>query len=110
MQSVVTQLASPKHVPAVEMFFTRFAAAIRESAVSDEMLCPSGIRAAVARREVLIGVAEETIVAAARIYRRRTREALSLYQFAVSESFRRQRLLLRLLSIVEPLVVEVICN
>lgn len=109
MQPLLTR-ASPRHAAAITVFLARFATAIRESAVSDEMLCSSGIRAAVARREMLIAIDGKAIVAAARIYRRKTRDALSLYQFAVDEPFRRHRLLVRLLSTEAPAVVEAICR
>jgi len=108
-RSVSVLFATPIHGPAVVQFFARFADAIRESTVSEETLCPSGMRAAVARREMLIATDGERIVAAARIYRQKKSASISLYQFAVDEQYRGRRVLHDLLRLALPKEVRAIC-
>lgn len=93
-------IARPDQASAVVAFLSAHKEAIESSAPSGEFTCESGNRAAVQRQEVLIAMLNGSVVAAARFYRRRRADRISLYQFAVCEGLRGHGILQGLLSLL----------
>ena len=55
---------------------------------SPEFLCPMGVRSAVGRGQIMVCCDKVEIIAAVRFYRRKRSPCVSIYQFAVSPSWR----------------------
>jgi hypothetical protein len=59
-----------------------------DSEIEPEFLCPSGVRAAIRRREIVVLLDEGQVVGAVRFYLQRRRPIISLYQFAIAPPYR----------------------
>jgi hypothetical protein len=109
-ETVCIGLAEICESDAIVNFFSLYAADIRRSAVCGEFLCPHGVRAAIRRQQMLIGISKGKIFAAARFYVRKRTNVVSLYQFAVDESFRGNNLVCIMLSFLGNVRVEARCR
>lgn len=77
-----------------------------EELYNGEFLCPDGLRAGIARNQVLIAYTRERIVAALRFYPKKAIPEASLYQFAVAPSYRGQQLIKQMVTEIGRLVVS----
>lgn len=89
-------------------FFNRYLQRDHDAVPNAEYFCPDGVRAAVRRRQVMIALVNHRIIAACRFYKRKTKESISLYQFAVDPKYRGHGVLKEMLSLLS-LPIEVDC-
>ena len=75
---------------------------------SQEFLCSYGVAGAIKRNSIIVASACNTIVGACRYYRKKNGD-VSLYQFAIREEYRGQRLLFRMLSMLGTVSVNSKC-
>lgn len=90
-------------------FFARHQESIAASAKSPEFLCPFGTRAAIRRKQIFVAIFGADIVGAVRIYPQKTRPIVSVYQFAVEESFEKWEVLRGLLESFGAATFEATC-
>lgn len=74
-----------------------------------EFFCPLGLRAAINRKQMAVLLINDRIIAAARFYPRKRDNTISLYQFAVRENFRNQKLMNRLFTLFGSTPIETLC-
>ncbi|WP_426927537.1 GNAT family N-acetyltransferase [Brevibacillus ginsengisoli] len=74
-----------------------------------EFYCPDGARAAVRRRQVIVAIDHNQIVGALRFYPRKSDQTISLYQFAIRPSHRKQQVMDRMLQILGDYPIQVSC-
>lgn len=85
------RLAQIEEVGAVRAFFARNLPRGGDAVYTEEFYCPLGIKAAIQRKQLLVGIESRQIAAAVRFYPKKNGE-ISLYQFAVEPAFRGMRL------------------
>ena len=81
----------------LESFFSKHIIRENKAVYSEEFLCVLRLRAAVKRKCMVVMVRKGIIIAAARIYRKKN-DTISLYQFAVEQSYRGKNLMRFLIS------------
>lgn len=102
-------LANPNHIPEVVSFFNENLDSNNSAVYSEEFLCPLGIKAAIRRNQMIVATVEGQVVGAFRFYRRKTQNKVSLYQFAISEIYRGQGLLKKMLETINDLPIISLC-
>lgn len=102
-------LANPTHISEVVSFFNGNLDRNNSAVYSDEFLCPLGIKAAIRRKQMIVATVEGQVVGAFRFYRKKTQNKISLYQFAISESYRGQGLLKMMLKTINDLPIISLC-
>ncbi|QUG87160.1 GNAT family N-acetyltransferase [Bacillus nitratireducens] len=102
-------LADPTHIPEVVSFFNENLDSNNSAVYSEEFLCPLGIKAAIRRKQMIIATVEGHVVGAFRFYRKKTQKKISLYQFAISEIYRGQGLLKKMLETINDLPIISLC-
>ena len=107
---IAYRVAVPNDVTPVTHFFHEHRKAISESAVGPEFLCSMGIHAAIRRGEMVVASSGAKIVGAVRIYRRKTVQRISVYQFAVQEAYRGLGIFKNLLAFCGDNIFEVKCR
>ncbi|MBN3522519.1 GNAT family N-acetyltransferase [Paenibacillus apiarius] len=103
------RLAHPAEAPAIVAFFEAYITRGHNGIPNEEFFCPDGARAAAKRNQILVAVEHHRIAGALRFYPKKESERISLYQFAVAENYRGQRLLNRMLHTAFPIPVDVTC-
>ncbi|MCE5171109.1 GNAT family N-acetyltransferase [Paenibacillus profundus] len=103
------RLARPAEASAIVTFFDTNIIRGHDGIPNEEFFCPDGARAAAKRNQILIAVEHHRIAGALRFYPKKESERISLYQFAVAENYRGQRLLNRMLQTAFPIPVDVTC-
>ena len=103
------RLAREHDIEIVECFFKDHLHPDNQAVYSGEFLCPSGVRAAIKRRQVIVAEDGELIVAALRFYLRKRDKTASLYQCAIKEGFRRRGLLRMMLQLIGETKVISLC-
>jgi len=91
------RLAQHHEAEQVIRFFEQNLEPDHSAVYSEEFYCPFGLRGAINRGQVIIAIIDSKIVAAARVYPRKGKPIVSLYQFAIDPAHRGQGLLLQLL-------------
>jgi hypothetical protein len=107
---IAYRVAVPSYVKPVVHFFHEHRKAISESAIGPEFLCSIGLSAAVRRGEVIVASSGDRIVGAIRIYRRKTVQRVSVYQFAIQEAYRGLGIFRNLLAFCGDNIFEVKCK
>ncbi|MGF9975271.1 GNAT family N-acetyltransferase [Viridibacillus arvi] len=102
-------LANPTHISEVVYFFKENLDRNNSAVYSEEFLCPLGIKAAIRRKQMIVATVEGQVVGAFRFYRKKTQDKISLYQFAISEVYRGQGLLKKMLNTINDLPIVVLC-
>ena len=102
-------LANPTHISKVVSFFNENLDHNNSAVYSEEFLCPLGIKAAIRRKQMIVAIVEGQIVGAFRFYRKKTQNKISLYQFAISEIYRGQELLKKMLKTINDLPITSLC-
>lgn len=102
-------LANPTHIPEVVSFFNENLDRNNSAVYSEEFLCPLGIKAAIRRKQMIVATVEGQVVGAFRFYRKKTHNTISLYQFAISEIYRGQGLLKKMLKTINDLPIISLC-
>jgi len=97
------------HTPKVVSFFKSNLVQNNSAIYSEEFLCPLGIKAAIKRKQMMVAVADGQVVGAFRFYRKKTTDTISLYQFAISEMYRGQGLLKKMLKTINDLPIIALC-
>ena len=94
----------------VVSFFEKNLTANNDGIASEEFRCPFGIRAAIKRKQIVICVVNNEIVAAMRFYPRKTSpNVASLYQFAIDKKYRDKGLLQKMLLFTGCKAFESLC-
>ncbi|MGE7837058.1 GNAT family N-acetyltransferase [Viridibacillus arvi] len=102
-------LANPTHISEVVYFFKENLDRNNSAVYSEEFLCPLGIKAAIRRKQMIVATVEGQVVGAFRFYRKKTQNKISLYQFAISEVYRGQGLLKKMLVTINDLPIVALC-
>ncbi|MDH5160618.1 GNAT family N-acetyltransferase [Heyndrickxia oleronia] len=102
-------LANPTHISEVVTFFNENLDRNNNAVYSEEFLCPLGIKAAIKRKQMIVAIVEGQVVGAFRFYRKKTQNAISLYQFSISKEYRGQGLLKRMLKTINDLPIIAFC-
>ena len=102
-------LANPTHISEVVSFFNENLDHNNSAVYSEEFLCPLGIKAAIRRKQMVVATVEDQVVGAFRFYRKKTQNKISLYQFAISEIYRGQGLLKKMLKTINDLPIISLC-
>lgn len=102
-------LANPTHISEVVYFFNENLERNNSAVYSEEFLCPLGIKAAIRRKQMIVATVEGQVVGAFRFYRKKTQNKISLYQFAISEVYRGQGLLKKMLNTINDLPIVALC-
>ncbi|KOO52097.1 GNAT family N-acetyltransferase [Viridibacillus arvi] len=102
-------LANPTHISEVVYFFKENLDRNNSAVYSEEFLCPLGIKAAIRRKQMIVATVEGQVVGAFRFYRKKTQDKISLYQFAISEVYRGQGLLKKMLNTINDLPIVALC-
>ncbi|MFJ8261089.1 GNAT family N-acetyltransferase [Rummeliibacillus sp. NPDC094406] len=102
-------LAEITHTPQVLSFFKHNLDRNNNGIYSEEFLCPLGIEAAIRRKQMIVAIVEGQVVGAFRFYKKKSSNTISLYQFAISEIYRRQGLLKKMLKIINDLPILALC-
>jgi hypothetical protein len=106
---MVIRYAQVSDTGAVRQLFHKLLSNENDAIYNDEFLCPDGVGAAIKRNQIIIIMDHEQLVAALRFYKRKTRSAASLYQFAITDSYRGQHLLFKMLDLLGGIPIEVQC-
>ena len=101
--------ANPTQIPEVVSFFNENLDSNNSAVYSQEFLCPLGIKAAIRRKQMIVATVNGQVVGAFRFYRKKTQNKISLYQFAVSEIYRGQGLLKKMLETINDLPIISLC-
>ncbi|MGE7933710.1 GNAT family N-acetyltransferase [Viridibacillus arvi] len=102
-------LANPTHISEVVYFFKENLDRNNSAVYSEEFLCPLGIKAAIRRKQMIVATVEGQVVGAFRFYQKKTQNKISLYQFAISEVYRGQGLLKKMLNTINDLPIVALC-
>ncbi|QOV12600.1 GNAT family N-acetyltransferase [Viridibacillus arvi] len=102
-------LANPTYISEVVYFFNENLDRNNSAVYSEEFLCPLGIKAAIRRKQMIVATVEGQVVGAFRFYRKKTQNKISLYQFAISEVYRGQGLLKKMLNTINDLPIVALC-
>ena len=102
-------LANPTHIPEVVSFFNENLDSNNIAVYSEEFICPLGIKAAIRRKQMIVATVEGQVIGAFRFYRKKTQNKISLYQFAISEIYRGQGLLKKMLETINDLPIISLC-
>lgn len=90
-------------------FFSRHLIRGNDGVSTSEFFCPDGVKAAVRRGQVLLALHDKHVIAALRFYRRKTKNSVSLYQFAIDLPYRGKGLLREMLQSLGPVPIEYLC-
>ncbi|MFC1651830.1 GNAT family N-acetyltransferase [Patescibacteria group bacterium] len=91
-------------------FFQKHLDLNSDNIASGELLCPVGIKAAIKRKQIVVCVVGEEIIAAMRFYpRKREPNTASLYQFAIDTKYRGKNLLRKMLLFTGCKTFEALC-
>lgn len=93
----------------IAYFFQNHIQANHDGISNKEYLCPDGALASTRRGQVVVAIENDQIVGALRFYPKKSKQTISLYQFAIRSSHRGQNLLGRMLHIFGEYPVEVAC-
>ena len=93
------ELATEKYSKQIVSFFDNNLDKDNKALHSREFLCPFGVRAAIKKEWVVIGIDKDEIISAVRFYPRKTDEMVSVYQFAVDEMYRGGKLVQKMLKL-----------
>lgn len=102
---MLSRLATVSDTSAVIEFFSQQLQDIEIDLAFREFTCQLGLRAAIRRKEVLVCVDQDCLIAAARFYRRKRDHRISLYQFAVDPNYRGLHLISHLLMLLDADVI-----
>ncbi|MCH7322089.1 GNAT family N-acetyltransferase [Solibacillus sp. MA9] len=102
-------LANPTHISEVVSFFNENLERNNSAVYSEEFFCPFGVKAAIRRNQMIVATVEGQVVGAFRFYRKKTQNRISLYQFAISEIYRGQGLLKKMLKTINDLPIISLC-
>ncbi|MEK4581596.1 GNAT family N-acetyltransferase [Bacillus sp. FSL R12-0074] len=97
------------HISKVVSFFKENLDGNNSEVYSEEFLCPLGIKAAIRRKQMIVATVNGQVVGAFRFYRKKTSNTISLYQFAISEIYRGQGLLKKMLKTINDLPIVALC-
>lgn len=103
------RLAARSETNEICSFFAKHLLRDNDALYSDEFFCSLGVEAAIRRNQLMVAVDGASIVGAARFYRRKQRQQISLYQFAIDASYRGKGLLLQMLEPLRDTDVVVLC-
>lgn len=81
-------IADVVHTGEVVHFFSRHLFQGNDGVTTPEFYCPDGVKAAIRRGQVLIVLNHNRVIAALRFYKRKTKNSVSLYQFAIDPPYR----------------------
>ena len=87
------KLATKEYSEEVVEFFEKNLKRENEALYSEEFFCPFGVRAAVGRSQIILAIDGDKIVGAVRFYPRKRDKIISIYQFAVDEKYRGQKIM-----------------
>jgi len=90
-------LATEKYSKQIIEFFDNHLDKDNKAVCSEEFFCPFGTSAAVKRGQIVIGVHNDIIISAIRFYPRKRDKIVSVYQFAIDEKQRGNKLLQQML-------------
>lgn len=107
--SIAVRFAQPRESAQVIAVFERNLTRDNDAIYSDEFLCRSGTRAALKKNQIVVALADNTIVAALRFYKRKRERITSLYQFAIDVPYRGRGLLMKMLALIRDTNVVVLC-
>ncbi len=81
------ELANETQAKEVIRFLDKHLSKDDKSVIPEEFLCPFGVRAAIKRKQLIVGLDRQKIISALRFYRRKKDGITSIYQFAINESY-----------------------
>lgn len=87
------QLATSKYSDAINAFLDDQLDKNNPAITCKEFFCPDGVKGAIKRKQVVICLDDNIVVAAIRFYPRKKDDIVSVYQFAIEEEFRSKNLL-----------------
>ncbi|WP_274310001.1 GNAT family N-acetyltransferase [Solibacillus daqui] len=102
-------LANPTQISEVVSFFNENLERNNSAVYSEEFFCPLGVKAAIRRKQMIVATVEGQVVGAFRYYRKKTQNKISLYQFAISEVYRGQGLLKKMLKTINDVPIVALC-
>lgn len=103
------RFATFRDIDQVVSFFEENLSRDNDAIYSEEFFCPLGIKSAIRRDQLIVAVEDGVIFAAARFYRRRTKNVTSLYQFAIDISYRGKGLLNKMLELILDTEIVALC-
>jgi len=90
------------------LFHEKYLSPNNKNLYSAEFSCPSGLRAAVKRKEIIVALEDGNVVGMARFYLSKRHGHASLYQCAIEERYRGTGLLKRMLSLIS--AFNIVCR
>lgn len=95
------ELATEKYTKQIIDFFDNNLDENNKAVHSREFFCPFGVKGAIKKEWIVIGIDEDKIISAVRFYPRKTDGIVSVYQFAVDDKYRGSKLLQSMLKLTE---------
>jgi diaminopimelate decarboxylase len=89
-------------------FFNKYLGHTNSAMHSEEFFCQDGISTAIKKKNIVVSSYNDRIIGAYRFYRRKNGE-ISLYQFAVSDIWRGQRLIHKMLKFLGRVTIHTKC-
>ncbi|GIN87183.1 hypothetical protein J6TS2_35690 [Heyndrickxia sporothermodurans] len=102
-------LANNNHSYNVVAFFKDHLNCKNTGIYSQEFLCSDGVQAAIRRGQLMIAIENGEIIGAIRFYKKKTKNCISLYQFAIRKDFRGQGLFKQMLKPLNSSPIHVLC-
>lgn len=103
------RLATINDTDRVISFFTKHLSQENDALYSEEFFCAYGVSAAIRRKQVMVAIDTDWLVGAARFYRRKQCQQISLYQFAIGTPYRGKGMLMRMLESLRDTDIVVKC-
>jgi len=103
------KLATQRDTNQVIALFEENLSRDNEAIYSNEFFCLDGVKAAIRRNQIIVTVCDNQVVAAARFYKRKREDIISLYQFAVDKSYRGNHLISKMLRFFYKTKIIVLC-
>ena len=103
------RFAGTEDTDQVLSLFGKYLSPDNDALHSQEFFCPFGVKAAIKRNQMIVACNKNIVVAAARFYKRKNEEKISLYQFAVDTNYRGEKLSLKMLDLIRDNDIIVLC-
>lgn len=105
---ILIQKAKIKHIKQTITFFEKHLKN-NSNIYNLEFLCPLGIKSAIYRNQIIIALEKDQIIGALRYYKRKTKNKISLYQFAIEQKYQGKNLIKKMLKLTKAQNIESMC-
>ena len=108
--NTIPHLAEKEDTQEVVGFFEKYLDENNDWIFSQEFLCPFWIKWAIIRNEIIIIREQGEIIWALRFYKQKRENIVSLYQFAVAESWRWKNIVIKMLKFINSSTIHSRCS